>query len=99
MRELILCFAVVAVAFVGPASMRGAGADDTRAMVAVPAGKALLGCNEGVDKECEEDEKPGGIAELTSFEIDTTEVTVAQYRACVDAKGCSSGDTGFRCAR
>ncbi|MGH7789226.1 MAG: formylglycine-generating enzyme family protein [Candidatus Binatia bacterium] len=59
-------------------------------MVAVPAGKALLGCNEAVDSECEPDEKPGGIVELTAFEIDTTEVTVAQYRACVEAGACSA---------
>lgn len=59
-------------------------------MLAVPAGSAMLGCNEAVDKECEEDEKPGGEVKLAAFEIDETEVTVAQYRACVEAKGCSA---------
>jgi len=60
------------------------------AMVKVPAGKALLGCNDAIDKECEEDEKPGAVVENSAFEIDATEVTVAQYRACVEAKGCSA---------
>ena len=59
-------------------------------MVAVPAGQALLGCNPSVDNECEEDENPGGLIELAAFEIDATEVTVARYRACVEAKGCSA---------
>lgn len=60
------------------------------AMVSVPAGKAMLGCNAAVDAECEDDEKPGGVVELPAFEIDTTEVTVAQYRSCVDAGACSA---------
>jgi len=59
-------------------------------MVSVPAGKALLGCNDAVDAECEADEKPGGVVELKAFEIDVTEVTVAQYKACVDAGACAA---------
>ncbi|HYD50482.1 MAG TPA: SUMF1/EgtB/PvdO family nonheme iron enzyme, partial [Terriglobales bacterium] len=59
-------------------------------MLSVPAGAALLGCNQAVDDECEDDEKPGGLVELAAFEIDANEVTVGQYRSCVEAQGCSA---------
>jgi len=90
--ELTACFVLAALALfaarstVYAAPPPGAAA----AMVAVPAGKALLGCNAAVDSECEDDEKPGAVVETAAFEIDITEVTVAQYRACVDAGACSA---------
>ena len=59
-------------------------------MVRVPAGKFLMGCNEQVDEDCLDDEKPGKTVELKAFEIDATEVTVAQFGACVAAKKCSA---------
>ena len=59
-------------------------------MVRVPAGKFLMGCNEQVDEDCLDDEKPGKMVELKAYEIDATEVTVAQYAACVAAKKCSA---------
>lgn len=59
-------------------------------MVKVPAGKGLIGCNDALDKECEDDEKPGQVIDTPAFEIDSTEVSVAQYRACVTAGGCSA---------
>ncbi len=59
-------------------------------MVRVPAGKFLMGCNAEIDGECLDDEKPGKTVELKAYEIDATEVTVAQYGACVAAKGCSA---------
>jgi formylglycine-generating enzyme required for sulfatase activity len=59
-------------------------------MVAVPAGKFFMGCNEQVDFECMPDEKPGRYLELPAFRIDAKEVSVAQYRRCVDAKACTA---------
>jgi formylglycine-generating enzyme required for sulfatase activity len=59
-------------------------------MLKVPAGKFLMGCNEELDDKCLDDEKPGKVVELKAFEIDATEVTVAQYSACVTAKACSA---------
>ncbi len=59
-------------------------------MIRVPAGTALIGCNAQVDSECENDEKPGARVEVGAFEIDRTEVTVADYAECVAAGGCSS---------
>ncbi|MBY0276221.1 formylglycine-generating enzyme family protein [Candidatus Binatia bacterium] len=59
-------------------------------MVRVPAGKFFMGCNEQADEDCLDDEKPGKFVELPAFEIDATEVTVAQFGACVQAKACSA---------
>ncbi len=59
------------------------------AMVAVPAGVAFVGCHNEVDSECEDDEKPGARIEIGAFEIDRTEVTVADYAKCVEAGACS----------
>ena len=57
--------------------------------VKVPAGEFWMGCAPQ-DPECESDEKPGRSVYLDAFRVDRTEVTVAQYRACVDDKVCSS---------
>jgi len=59
-------------------------------MVSVPAGKFFRGCNEEVDKECNNNEKPGRQFYVDAFEIDKTEVTVAAYQQCVDAGRCSA---------
>jgi formylglycine-generating enzyme len=61
-------------------------------MVDVPAGFAWRGCNKGIDPECPEDEQPGKLLALKAFAIDKTEVTVAQYRQCVQAGRCSLPD-------
>jgi formylglycine-generating enzyme required for sulfatase activity len=66
-------------------------------MVSVPAGKFFYGCNAQVDSECEADEKPGRRMTLPGFRIDRTEVTVAAYRACVQAGRCSAPNTGGAC--
>ena len=63
-------------------------------MVAVPAGEFSMGCNEEVDSECEDDEKPQRKVNVPAFRIDRTEVTVEAYRQCVDAKRCTLPDTG-----
>lgn len=59
-------------------------------MVPVPAGEFFMGCNEKGDEECEADEKPGKTVTLAAFQIDTTEVTVAAYRRCVEAGQCTT---------
>jgi len=66
-------------------------------MVLVPAGEFYYGCNERVDRECEDDEKPGGTRWLDAFQIDRTEVTVAAYGECVDAGACSESPPGRFC--
>lgn len=58
--------------------------------VLVPGGSFQMGCSSG-DDACESDEGPtGGVrVEVPAFLIDAREVTVDQYRACVQAGQCS----------
>lgn len=58
--------------------------------VKVEAGPFQMGCSPG-DDWCERDEgSPGGVTvPVPTFFIDATEVTVRQYRDCVDAGKCS----------
>ncbi len=58
-------------------------------MVDVPAGEFLMGCNPDTDAECRADEKPGHQVTLAAFQIDRTEVSQAQYFACVKAGQCT----------
>ena len=80
----VLCSLVILVAPVLAGNERGP------TMVTVPSGPAHLGCNDVVDKECESDEKPGGIVDVAAFEIDVTEVTVRHYASCVEAGACTA---------
>jgi formylglycine-generating enzyme len=66
-------------------------------MVSVPAGAFQRGCNSAVDSECESDESPYKTITLSAFKIDKTEVTVAAYKACVDAGQCSAANTSGFC--
>src|SRR5262249_8244601 len=70
---------------------------DGKEMVFVPAGEFFMGCNEKVDTECWDDEKPGRTVNLPAFAIDKTEVTVAEYKKCVDEGRCTRPDTGSLC--
>jgi formylglycine-generating enzyme required for sulfatase activity len=63
---------------------------DPVAMVTVAAGPFLMGCNEAVDSECLDDERPGHTVVVKAFKIDRTEVTVRQFARCVAAGACSS---------
>ena len=62
-------------------------------MVAVPGGSFFGGCKDGGDASCN-DEEPGASMNVAPFRIDRTEVTVAQYRECVNAGRCPEPDTG-----
>ena len=88
--RIALAFAALALLGASCSTPDATPVGSASAMLPVPAGPALLGCHQAVDAECEDDEKPGGVVELAAFEIDATEVTVAQYRACVDAGVCSA---------
>ncbi len=63
-----------------------AGADH----VEVPGGSFQMGCSVG-DGACETDEgPPGGVTvSVPPFQIDTHEVTVAEYRRCIDSGRCT----------
>ncbi|NJK32870.1 MAG: formylglycine-generating enzyme family protein, partial [Deltaproteobacteria bacterium] len=58
-------------------------------MLAVPQGRFWMGCDKDRDSNCEKDEYPERIVELDGYAIDRTEVTWADYRACVAAGACS----------
>lgn len=55
--------------------------------VAVPGGPAQVGCN--LTSSCPADELPQHGVTLKTFAIDRLEVTVAQYKACVDSGNCT----------
>jgi formylglycine-generating enzyme required for sulfatase activity len=73
-------------------------------MCLVPAGTFMMGCNEAVDNECDPwvptwvpNEKPYHEVNLDAFEIDKYEVTAGEFKACVDARGCTAADTDQDC--
>jgi formylglycine-generating enzyme required for sulfatase activity len=57
-------------------------------MVLVPAGTFMMGSNDG-----DPDEKPVHQVRVNAFWMDTTEVTVAAYAACVRAGSCAAAAT------
>ena len=60
--------------------------------VALDGGTFRMGSTGGDD-----DEKPIHTVRVPSFEIAQTEVTVAQYRKCVEARECTAPDTNGSC--
>ncbi len=57
-------------------------------MLPVAAGSFVMGCNAG--GRCDTDEAPAHTVWLSAFEIDRTEVTVAEYTACVESGACNA---------
>jgi formylglycine-generating enzyme required for sulfatase activity len=62
-------------------------------MMLVPAGPFWRGCNSAIDSQCQSDESPGACVTVSSFEIDTTEVTQSAYADCVTAGSCLAPST------
>ena len=60
--------------------------------VSLPGGTFSMGSEDG-----DEDEKPVRQVTVSAFQLAKTEVTVGQYRACVEARVCSAPDTGTYC--
>jgi formylglycine-generating enzyme required for sulfatase activity len=63
-------------------------------MAFIPAGPFTMGFDRGSG-----DEGPAHTAELSAYYLDRTEVTVAQYRACVEAGGCTPPHHGAKTYR
>ncbi|MDP2309387.1 MAG: SUMF1/EgtB/PvdO family nonheme iron enzyme [Pseudomonadota bacterium] len=57
-------------------------------LVEIPAGPFAMGCDLAIHPECTPDESPVHTVELSAFRIEVTEVTVAQWGACMDAFAC-----------
>ena len=66
-------------------------------MVEVAAGEFWMGCNTREDRECGWAEKPGRLVYVDRFVIDRTEVTVGQYRRCVEGGQCARPGSGRAC--
>jgi eukaryotic-like serine/threonine-protein kinase len=62
---------------------------DSMVMAHVPAGEFLMGSDPAKDKDANDDEQPQHSVYLDEYWIDQTEVTNAQYAACVDAGKCT----------
>lgn len=54
-------------------------------MIFVKGGTFTMGCQEGRDKNCEDNEKPAHQVTLSDFSIGKTEVTFAEYDAFCEA--------------
>jgi formylglycine-generating enzyme required for sulfatase activity len=74
MPRLALALLVPALLAAGPTGM-----------VAVPAGRLIMGSDDG-----EGDERPGHPVRVSAFLLDRTEVTVGSYRRCVQAGRCAA---------
>lgn len=59
-------------------------------MCDVPTGKFMMGCNSVADTKCFSNENPYREVTVPSFKIDKYEVTAGEYKACVDAGGCTA---------
>lgn len=71
-------------------TMLVAGAVNAGDRVQVPAGPLQMCCSQD-DPQCEQDEGPAGgtTVEVPAFAIDGREVTVAEYRHCMEAEKCT----------
>ena len=59
-------------------------------MVLIPGGTFWMGCNAVLDTKCSSIEAPQHKVTLSPYYMDATELTVAAYKQCVDAGGCSA---------
>jgi sulfatase modifying factor 1 len=64
-------------------------------LVEIPGATYMMGCGEG-DTDCDSD-NPGHDVTVSAFYIERTEVSVADYQACVDAGACSPAGTDPDC--
>lgn len=56
-------------------------------MVKIPGGNFVMGCQDGRDKDCSDNEKPSHRVNITAFEMGKTEVTLGQFKQFIAAKG------------
>jgi iron(II)-dependent oxidoreductase len=91
-RSLVLSLTLLSAIVTGPAL-----AKPPEGAVVVPGGRFLMGCSTD-DRDCRTDEGPvGGTAVMVNaFWIDPYEVSVAEYRACVEADACERPFTHAR---
>lgn len=71
------------------------GATDEGCPASVPSGSYGMGCPQSA--VCSSDSSPGFPYPVQAFTIAATEVSVAEYQACVAAKVCSAPTSGSGC--
>jgi formylglycine-generating enzyme required for sulfatase activity len=69
------------------------------ALVEVPAGEFAMGCNEATDSTCDSDEKPQHVVSMSAFSIERTEVSQAQFTACVLDGACEPPLCAWDCEK
>ena len=74
------------------AALAGSSAAPSVRWVSFPGGRFVMGAADELP-----DEKPPHPVSVAAFRLAATEVTVAQYAACVRAGACSAPDTGGYC--
>lgn len=62
---------------------------ETGEMVLIPEGAFWMGCNVGVDQNCNSWSAPLHEVDISAFYMDKVEVTQAAFQACVDAGICT----------
>mgnify|MGYP001398254954 CR=1 FL=1 len=68
---------------------------DSEGMILISGGRFMMGADNQTDENAEENEGPVHNVTLTGpFYISDHEVTVGEYKACVDAGGCSEPGSG-----
>jgi len=60
-------------------------------MITIPSGKFIMGCKPS-EKTCTKNEKHHSEIELSEYQIDKYEVTIANYEKCIDAGACNNSD-------
>lgn len=66
------------------------GPDDIGAMIEIPAGEFMMGCNEVEDAECLANEHPYHAVTLSAYKIGKYEVTASEYKKCVANGACNN---------
>jgi len=77
---------------VSPAPAAAAGVRGP-AMMHIPAGRFAMGSSDGNADNGEDNQMPVHQVSVASFEMDVTEITTAQYEACVRAGACPAAGT------
>ena len=66
-------------------------------LIEIPAGEFAMGCNEEADSACDDDEMPQHMVTRSTFSIERTEVSQAQYTACVLDGACAAPLCDWNC--
>lgn len=66
-------------------------------MTQISGGPFLRGCDSSTDTTCgsHTDETPSAMITISTFYIDSTEVTQSAYKTCIDASACTAPASGF----